>query len=146
MKCHVCNREFEKQESLDGHLQDHADGVFRCWECGEELLDEASRDEHAEDCEGSTSGDEHMEDCEGPTNRDEHIMDVERPYSEQAQFRCDKCGRVFLMPESFQKHMQDHADGLLKCPRCNQEFPFSVNREAHEQSCMGGLPHPGPQP
>uniref|UniRef100_A0A8C6Y8X9 Chromosome alignment-maintaining phosphoprotein 1 n=1 Tax=Naja naja TaxID=35670 RepID=A0A8C6Y8X9_NAJNA len=51
-------------------------------------------------------------------------------------YKCDVCGKAFLLESHLKNHVAAHSQSLLKCPRCNFESNFPRGFKKHLTHCQ----------
>ncbi|XP_044257914.1 zinc finger protein 687a-like [Tribolium madens] len=113
--CYICKYVAPTKCSLKAHVRTHENiAPHVCPECGKQF--------------------------NTWTLLDKHMEDVCFHLSKQVRFRCPalKCGKLFVMPNTYASHFANHFQSILRCSVCSSNFftesDFTDHAKNHE-SC-----------
>ncbi|XP_005103940.1 zinc finger protein 543 isoform X2 [Aplysia californica] len=163
-RCVECGRTFSQRTSLEKHARIHArrSGALACEQCGLVVhssaeLAQHSATEHSErkfTCNtcGKTFSAQHYLQLHTRTHTmaktyacsfcpkkfSFHALLVkheDRVHKNQADIKCEQCGRTFKRRENLNRHMRSHTgEKSFQCPACGQAFTEKGSMKRHYQS------------
>jgi len=136
-KCDLCEKAFNRKDTLESHLASHSDlKPFMCSVCGKQFGRRHIRDTHERRHKG-----EKKYPCTRCSKRfmsSQQLKNHIRVHTGEKPFSCEHCGRLFAVKHQLVTHLRIHTgERPYGCGKCDQKFKHLSTRRNHK--CAGDL-------
>jgi len=138
-KCDMCEKAFNRKDTLESHLSSHSDlKPFMCSVCGKQFGRRHIRDTHERRHKGEKKYACNM--CVKRFMSSQQLKNHIRVHTGEKPFSCEHCGRMFAVKHQLITHLRIHTgERPYGCAKCDQKFKHLSTRRNHK--CVGDLKH-----